>query len=200
MSKILTEKIKSRHLLKHSTKRNVLRKFLLVLLIFVSYFFFIAKKYGIQQGFLVSILTWSFFVLCTPIADAGFLIDFPLRLITRIPMFFSEIFVWVIAISLNFYAYFLTPTIYEKTKILIFFKHILNKPFPFWSIIFISALGTFVSIKFGDELLNKVDHHERTIYKKHKYNYRFILMIFIFVITITLYDFLLKKLGVDLPI
>jgi hypothetical protein len=52
-------------------------KFSLVLLIFLGYFIFIAKKYGLQQGLFVSTLSWSFFVLCTPVADAGFLLDFP---------------------------------------------------------------------------------------------------------------------------
>ena len=84
------------------------------------YFAFISYKYGLEQGFFVSLLTWSFFVLCTPVADAGFLIDFPLRLITKIKMFYAEIFVWLFAISLNFYAFFLKPKIYNKTKILIF--------------------------------------------------------------------------------
>jgi len=193
-------KIKYQDLHKHETKLRVLLKFSLVLLIFVGYFIFIAQKYGIEQGFLVAALSWSFFVLCTPIADAGFLIDFPLRLITGIRMFLSEIIVWGLAISLNFYAFFYNPEIYSRTKILILFEHILNNPFPFWSIILISAVGTFFSIRFGDELLDKVKHKERVLHQKHKHNYNLIVMIFIFVFAIILYDFLLKQLGINLPI
>jgi len=198
--KLFTNRIKHKHLLKHETKRNVLMKFLLVLLIFLAYFIFIARTYGVKEGFFVSTLTWSFFVLCTPIADAGFLIDFPLRLITKIRMFVAEIFIWIIAITLNLYAFTITPEIYSKAKILIFFKHILEQPFPFWIIIFLSMIGTFLSIKFGDELLDKVKHKERKTYTKHKHNYRLIIMIFLFTMIFVLYDFLLKKLGVNLPI
>ncbi len=200
MNKITTTKINHQHLLKHQTKRRVLIKFFLVLLIFIGYFFFITKKYGIQQGFIVSILSWSFFVLCTPIADAGFLIDFPMRLITNIKMLFSEIIVWTIAISLNLYVFFYHPEIYTKTQLLYFFKHILEQPFPFWLIIILSAIGTFVSIKFGDELLDKVSHSERKLYHQHKNKFRWLIMIFLIVFTLILYDFVLKKLGITLPL
>ena len=196
----ISKKIKTRHLFKHETKRKVLLKFLLVLLIFIGYFIFIAKKYGVQQGFFVSILSWSFFVLCTPVADAGFLLDFPFRLITNVRMLLSEMFVWIIAISLNLYTFFIRPEIYEKTELLTFFKHILEQPIPFWLIILISAIGTFVSIKFGDELLDKVNHSERQHYNKHKNKFRFLVMIFLFVLALILYDFLLKKMGVSLPL
>lgn len=152
---------------------------MLVLLVFLGYFIFIASQYGLLDGFFVTTLTWSFFVLCTPIADAGFLFDFPFRLITRIRMLFSEIVVWGIAILLNIFTFFIHPEIYSKTKLLLLFKHILEQPFPFWSIIFVSAIGTFMSIKFGDELIDKVKHMERDIYDKHKYRYKYLSMIFI---------------------
>lgn len=199
-NKVFSEKINHRHLLKHKTKRRVLVKFLLVLFIFIAYFIFIATKYGVKQGFLVSVLSWSFFVLCTPVADAGFLIDFPLRLVTKIKMFVSEIFVWVIAVSINLYAFFLVPEIYTKTKILVLFKSIIDKPFPFWIIILLSLIGTFVSVRFGDELLDKVRHKDRKLFHKHKYNYRLIIMIFLFVMIFIIYNFLLQRLGVNLPL
>jgi len=185
------------HLWKHETKRNVLIKFILILLVFLGYFFFIAYKYGLEQGFLVSVLTWSFFVLCTPIADAGFLLDFPLRLITGIKMSILEIFVWLVAISLNIYAFFWRPELYEKTKLLYFFKHILEQPWPFWTIILLSATGTFLSIRFGDELLDKTHHHQRRLYQQHKNYWRWLIMIFLFVTTLVLYDFLLQKMGLS---
>ncbi len=197
---IFTDKIKLKNLSKHETKRKILIKFLMVLFILIVYFIIIAQKYGVQQGLFVTFLSWSFFVLCTPIADAGFLIDFPLRLITRIKMLFSEIFVWILAISLNFYAFFIKPNIYSKTKLLILFKHILENPWPFWSIILISLIGTFVSIRFGDELLDKIKHHERNLYLKHQHNYKLIIMIFLFTIAIILYNYLLKNLGINILI
>ncbi|MCD6523056.1 MAG: hypothetical protein J7K68_04870, partial [Candidatus Diapherotrites archaeon] len=65
----------------HETKRSALFKFLAVLGIVLIYFSFVSMKYGLDKGLLVGLLTWSFFVFCTPIADAGFLLDFPLRIL-----------------------------------------------------------------------------------------------------------------------
>jgi hypothetical protein len=113
-------------------------------------------------------------------------------------MLVSEIFVWVIAIMLNVYAFTTMPEIYEKTAILSLFKHILAQPIPFWTIVALSAIGTFASIQFGDELLDKTKHHERTKYQEHGNRYRMIFLIFIFVITFVVYDFLLHKLGITL--
>jgi hypothetical protein len=172
----------------------------MVLFVFVIYFGFIALKYGLKDGFYVTTLTWSFFVLCTPIADAGFLLDFPFRLITHIKMLFSEITVWIIAISLNIYTIILHPEIYQKTKILFLFKHILEKPFPFWVIIVISAIGTFMSVYFGDEMMNKINHKDCLLHKKHKRKHKFIVMLFIIVFLIVIYDFLLKQLGIKISL
>lgn len=200
MRSLTAEKVQYRDLSKHETKQHIFIKFLLVLAIALGYFVFITLQYGVSQGVLVTLISWSFFVLCTPIADAGFLVDFPLRLVTRIRMLFSEMFVWFIAISVNVYALLFNLEIYETTSLLRLFKHILYNPIPFWSIILISCAGTFVSIQFGDELIDKIHHHERAFYHKHKYKYNTLIMVFIFVGSIILYDILLKQLGVDLPL
>jgi hypothetical protein len=198
--KIKTQKIRFHQLLKHKTKKHVLINFLIVLFIFVVYFGFITLKYGFKDGFYVTALTWSFFVLCTPIADAGFLLDFPFRLITHIKMLFSEITVWVIAISLNIYTVILHPEIYERTKILSLLKHILEKPFPFWIIVIVSAIGTFMSVYFGDEMMDKINHKDRLLHKKHKRKHKYIIMFFIVVLSIIIYDFLLKQLGIKISL
>lgn len=186
------------HFLIHETKRKALIKFLLVFLVFVSYFLFLVFRYGAGNGILITILTWSFFVLCTPIADAGFLLDFPLRLITGIRMFYSEIIVWTIAINANLYFFFSNPSAYEKTFLLKIFKHILEKPWPFWGIIFLSFIGTFLSIYFGDELIDKVTHSEREKHQKHKFKHQFVIFIFLIGFTIFLYNYLLTKLNLKL--
>lgn len=195
--KITSHKIPLKHVKQHETKQHIFIKFSAIIILLLGYFFFVSQKYGAGQGILVTFITWSFFVLSTPIADAGFLLDFPLRLLLRIKMIYSEIIVWLIAISLNIFTLIYRPEIYEKTELLALFKKILTEPLPFWFIILISAIGTFISVYFGDELMNKVKHSERNFYHKHKYNYRFIIMIFIFAVTFILYGFLIKKLGIE---
>lgn len=184
----------------HETKRKVLIKFVLLLLLLVGYFVFLAFKYGVKDGLSATVLTWSVFVFCTPIADAGFLIDFPVRLITKMRMIFSEMIVWTLATSINLYSIFFNQGIYDKTGLLKIFKHILLNPFPFWSIIILSALGTYLSIYFGDELIDVAKNKNRKKFIKHGFKHRIIIVAFIGLIAgiILTYYYLIKSLGIKI--
>ncbi len=198
INSIKKEILKSEFFL-HQTKRSVLIKFISLLLVLVSYFGFVSYKYGLNNGFLVTILTWSFFVFCTPIADAGFLLDFPIRLITKLRMVYSEMMVWSIAILINTYALFFRPEVYEKVFLLRLFKEILLNPVPFWVIILISAFGTFLSIYFGDEMIDVVSHKEREKYKKHKNKYTMVIIAFIIAVMLVFYVYTLNELSINIP-
>ena len=139
-------------------KENVkgLYKFILLLSVLIIYFFYLSWKYDVATGGLVSVFTWSFFVLCTPIADAGFLVDFPVRLIMNVRMIHSEIVVWSIAISLNIWGVYTSPDLYKKTLLTEVFYKILVTPVPYWTIIILCFMGTFLSIHMGDEIMDAV--------------------------------------------
>lgn len=184
----------------HETKKKVIFRFLLVLLLVISYFFYVVHKFGGREGFLVTLLTWSFFVFCTPVADAGILIDFPLRLMTKVRMLYSECMVWILATLFNLYALFFNPLVYEKTLILNLFAHILRQPWPFWLIILLSAFGTFLSIIFADELVDVVEEGHRRLHKKHHMKLKMIIMLVIILFIFILYNFLLNKTGVSIPL
>ena len=175
-------------------------RFLLLFTILIFYFVFISLKYGVKDGFSITLLTWSFFVLCTPVADAGFLLDFPIRLLFRIRMLHSEILVWLVAITSNLYFFFNSLEIYYKTVILMIFHHILTQPYPFWSIIALSAIGTFLSIHLADKLFDMTldTHHSK--YKKHKNLHQIVVFLFVVGMIIVLYDFLIKQLNVEIPL
>ena len=154
--------------IKHYYKDHPILKFIVLIIIIIVYLSLTIRKFGGEEGFMVSIITWSFFVLCTPIADAGFLIDLPIRIFTGIKMMYSEIIVWVIAITINIIAITTNPSIYQDTIILSIFEHILKQPIPYWSIIILSGLGTFFSLLFGDEIIDisykkkdRREHHEK---------------------------------------
>jgi uncharacterized YccA/Bax inhibitor family protein len=101
-------------------------KFVAVFIITLAYAIYAMVRYGAHDGLLVGLLTWLFFVFCTPIADAGLLIDFPLRIFTGLRMIYSEIVVWIIAATLNIIMFLTNPAIYKKTVILDLFYHILS--------------------------------------------------------------------------
>ena len=113
-------------------------------------------------------------------------------------MLYSELIVWMIALFLNIYAIIYQPQIYQKTYILKIFHHILTQIWPFWLIIVISAIGTFTSVIFGDELLNTISHKERHIYNKHSKKYKLVIMVFLFAFSILLYKKLLTELGINI--
>ncbi|VAV98155.1 hypothetical protein MNBD_ALPHA02-2358 [hydrothermal vent metagenome] len=187
-----------RKLHKIETHREVVIKFILLLGVLVLYFGYLSYEYGILTGGLVAALTWSFFVLCTPVADAGFLLDFPIRLIFGIRMLYSEILVWTIAISLNLYALAYNSAAYDKTILTALFKKILTTPNPYWSIIFLSGLGTFLSIHFGDEMLDVFRHRDRIKYHKHGFKLKLIGVVSLFALIFLAYYFLLESLQINL--
>ena len=96
-------------------KTQVILKFAALCALLVGYFLYLGLKYDFATGGIAAGLTWSFFVLCTPVADAGFLLDFPLRLLFGIRMVLSELAVWAIAIGLNAAVLFWAPQYYETS-------------------------------------------------------------------------------------
>ncbi len=179
--------------------RQVLIKFLLLIALLACYFGYLSYKYDLATGGIASALTWSFFVLCTPVADAGFLLDFPLRLIFGIRMVISEIAVWVIAISLNLVSLTWFDDYYDKTLLTSVLHQILLHPWPYWGIIGLSAIGTFLSIRFGDELMDVLHHRDRSLFHKHGLKFEIVVVIFLIAIVFAYYE-LIASLGIDVEL
>lgn len=177
-------------------RKQVLIKFVLLCLLMVSYFAYLSYQYDLLTGGIAALLTWSFFVLCTPVADAGFLLDFPLRLLFGIRMVISEIAVWAIAIGLNIVSLVYFPQYYDTTILTRLLKQICTSPNPYWAVILLSGLGTFLSIRFGDELMDVLHHHERSFFHSHHFKHELILIAF-FVLVIFGYYELIISLGID---
>ena len=190
--------MKIKNLFLHKTKHQVLFKFLALLALFAAYFIYLSVKFDIATGGMVALLTWSFFVLATPIADAGFLLDFPLRLIVGVRMFISEIFVWIVAILINVFALIFVPQDYDKTFLTSLLKKIIITPYPYWIIIILSGIGTFLSIRLGDELLDVVSHKERALHHKHGFKLEIIVFVGIFTLVVFGYYYLLESLGISI--
>ncbi|HHH14333.1 MAG TPA: hypothetical protein ENJ78_01340 [candidate division WWE3 bacterium] len=192
------KKIKVKELVKHSSKKRIFVKFLVLVAILSLYTAYLSLKFGLLEGGILGMLTWSFFVLCTPIADAGFLLDFPLRVFFKIRMVFSELLVWAVAISLNLVLLITNPNVYQQTFITSLLKDILIHPYPYWIIIFISAIGTFLSVQLGDELLDLVHFKDAKANHNHAWKFEIFFLLFVFFLTILAYQHLLKSLGIQL--
>lgn len=180
-------------------RRQVVFKFLLLCAILVAYIGYLTWTYDLRTGTAAGLLTWTFFVLCTPVADAGFLLDFPLRLLFGIRMFLSEIVVWALAIAINLFALALFPEAYETTTVTRLFHAILTHPWPYWSVVVISGIGTFLSIRFGDELMDVLHHHQRDQFHRHGFKHELVVLAFAFALALVAYYELIASLGIESP-
>jgi len=178
-------------------QKQTLTKFFLVCALLIGYFAYLSYEYDLLTGGVVALLSWSFFVLCTPIADAGFLLDFPLRLLLGIRMVISEIAVWAIAILLNAISLAYYAEYYETTFLTKLLHRILTNPYPYWMVIILSGAGTFLSVRFGDELMDVIHHRDRDFFHSHNFKYELILVAFFIVVFFGYYE-LITTLGIDL--
>ena len=178
-------------------KKQVLFKFLMLCLVLIGYFAYLSFEYDLMTGGVAAMLTWSFFVLCTPIADAGFLLDFPLRILFGVRMLISEIAVWAIAITINIVSLLYFAEYYETTTLTKLLYAILTMPNPYWSVILLSGVGTFLSIRFADELMDVVHHRDRNFFHRHGYKHELIVIVFFITVFIGYYK-LIASLGIDI--
>lgn len=178
-----------------SNSHKGLLKFLALLAVLLGYFGFLSWKYDIVTGGVVSALTWSFFVVGTPIADAGFLLDFPVRLITGMNMIYSEMIVWTLAIGINTAVMLSHPEFYQKSVLTKLLHKIITHPWPYGIIVLLCAAGTYLSVWVGDDVMdktgNKKDKGKRTYLKWAG-------MACIFAVIFVSYYFVLKSLNVDI--
>lgn len=185
--------------IQHETHRETLLKFIALALILVGYFAYMSWKYDTSTGFVVSLLTWSFFVLCTPIADGGFILAFPVRLLFGIKMSVTQVVLWFVAIFINIFMLASAPDSYNLTFLTKLLKHILATPYPYWSILILSAAGTLLSIYFGDEMMDVTLHKDRVLHHRHGLKYRTVLVAGLGILTFVSYYYLLNSLDIVLP-
>lgn len=190
-------KITLNHLKKHETKKGQLVRFLVTATVLIIYIIYLSLRFG-SVGFSLGVITWSAFVMATPIADGGLILDFPVRLITNIRMIFSEMIVWCVAISANIYFLFTQKDIYQNTTITKAFYEILIHPWPNWIIVLFSLAGTFLSLYFADELLDIVFYEERKKYQKLRGIYQFVIGGFFVVLFYFLYKYFLELFGINI--
>jgi len=156
-------------------------------------------KYDASTGFTVALLSWSFFVLCTPVADGGFILAFPIRLLFGIRMSITQVVLWFVAIGLNIFILISASNAYDLTFLTKLLKHILTEPYPYWGILILSAAGTLLSIYFGDEMMDVTSHKDRVKHHRHGLKYRTVLVSGLGVLTVVSYYYLLDSLNIVLP-
>jgi hypothetical protein len=184
---------------KHQTHKESLWRFVGLVAALLGYFVYMSFQFDAATGAWLALLSWSFFVLCTPIADGGFIVAFPLRLLFGIRMVWTQLVVWVAAAALNIVAIYLAAASYADTALTRLLFRILTTPWPYWSILLLSAAGTAFSIWFGDEMMDVTTHAQRTRHHRHGFKHRIFVVLGLGVLSILAYYHLLNDLGVALP-
>jgi hypothetical protein len=75
-------------------------------------------------------------------------------------------------------------------------KAILTTPYPYWAVILLSGAGTFLSIRFADELMDVAHHRDREFFHRHSFKHEILLIVF-FVVVLFGYYRLISSLGIE---
>jgi len=101
---------------------------------------------GTFEGILLAFLSWSFFVICTPIILEGFLTSFLAGIFRGGRLYEVGVYTWFGAVLLNLFTYNLFPEVYTKTLLTNFLYIVISRPFPERFILVLCALGTFYAM------------------------------------------------------
>jgi hypothetical protein len=122
------------------------------------FYFFIARslisEYGYSAGLHATFLMWSFFVLCLPIARGSIIFGVPFEICMRKRLFVPEVLSWCIALSGNFASYKIASGTYYKTNLTHLLLYIIDNPWPYWIIVGVCGVATFMSA-FSRTLSNR---------------------------------------------
>jgi len=183
----------------HAEHKGTLLKFTALVTILAGYFLYLSWKFDASTGFGLALLTWSFFVLCTPVADGGFILAFPIRLLFGVRMAMTQIAIWFAAIGINLFMLGFSHDTYRLTLITHLLERILTEPYPYWSILAISAAGTFLSIYFGDEIMDATARQKPGGRTARSFRHRTLAVVALTALSVFAYYQLLGSLGIALP-
>ncbi len=140
--------------------------FVAKLVFFFSYFFFTAFSYMSAHGFFMgtylTLLFWSFYILCVPAAHGQLTFGYPIRML-QARRFYTEPLMWIAALGLNIFTIFACPSMYPKSITTHLLYHILTVPNPYWIIPVVSAFGTFYNLVFKQDYFNQHETSHITI-------------------------------------
>ncbi|MDO7597837.1 MAG: hypothetical protein MUR51_09205 [Pseudomonadota bacterium] len=114
-------------------------------------------------------------------------------------MALTQVVLWFVAIGVNVFMLLSESNAYDLTFLTKLLKHILTVPYPYWTILILSAAGTLLSIYFGDEMMAVTSHKERKIHHSYGLKYRTVVVAGLSILTIVSYYYLLDSLSVVLP-
>lgn len=111
-------------------------------------------------------------------------------------MVVSEIAVWAVAIVVNIFSLMFAEDYYQTTLVTQLLYKILTIPYPYWGVVVLSGAGTFLSIRFGDEIMDVLHHRERHFFHANHFKHELILFLFFLCVLFGYYE-LISSLGIE---
>jgi hypothetical protein len=181
---------------KRKLEHNHYERFLFALVLILAYLALTVHKHGISEGIEITVLTWAFFVVLTPVPSAGLIFEVPIRFLTDHKLVTGQFLVWGLAGAVVLPTAILSPEIFQSTSLLALFYHILMNPMPYWSLIFTCALGTFLCAFIVDEMMDEVDDELHHHHRKHTPLFYLMLLAAVLAGLMLAYDSMLRTLEI----
>jgi len=169
---------------KNQKNKTYLYIYDVIVILFILLFIFFIFYNGLYKGTIKSLFIWAFFVLCTPVPEAGLLISLPVKRYFNIRMDICQTFVSLLALFMIFYFYYTDKKVINTNFIGKLFNGLVK--YNYYIIMILSVLSSILTSNLIDNIINYY------IYDKN-INHLYIKsgIIFIFVI---IYFYLLNQL------
>jgi len=107
---------------------------------------------GMRTGILLSLFSWCFFVVLTPIPEAAILFTVPLKYLTKIPLERGQVIISALATAILFFFYTKGADIVKKTTIKGIFTYIMDN--RFYHMIILSIATSIMISKFINDAID----------------------------------------------
>jgi hypothetical protein len=181
-----------RNAFQNASKTSGFNKFVSVLIIVILYAAYVMHKYGLSNGVEITLLTWCFFVFGTPVADAGGLVAFPVRVFTNNPMYNTQLWVYLVAtVITGYYAVFHKDKFAFTVVGRILYKMVTQPLSLYGVIIVVSLVGTLISAYLEDSVYSYL------VYRENKNKGGIALDVAVFVAMWAIYIAVIYHLGIQ---
>jgi hypothetical protein len=147
---------------------------------------------GLKTGLLISLFSWCFFVVLTPLPEAAILLTMPLKYLTEIPLERGQVIISAFAMVIMFYFYKKGQDIVKNTKIKGIFTYIMDN--RFYHMILLSIASSIMISKFINDAIDAHTQNDSIFLLNDTNKKLFILSL----ISIFIYFQTIRKYNIDI--
>lgn len=107
---------------------------------------------GVKNGLLISLFSWCFFMVVTPMPEAGIMFTVPLKYMTKIPLEKGHVIISAFAVAIVFAFYTFGHNIVKETTVSELFTYIMNN--RLYHMILLSIASSVIMSKFLNDVID----------------------------------------------